>query len=251
MNDWDDLLLSGGFAPRAKIFAGLTLEQVSLRPHGVAHSIYQELWHAATVLKMSLDNGRVVLETWPPEQHFPTSPAPADGQAWNDLVSMFLTQSHRAVELAKDDTWLNAPEPGYPQSTWRDGLEFLAVHTAYHMGKVVCLRQIMGNWHKGPEVSLEPADTLEFSGELMYWRGPAPHYFVRVPEDECRAIKAVSKLVTYGWGMIPVYAIIGATRWKTSLFPKNGGYLVPVTAQTRKCEGLEEGQLVAVKLEMR
>jgi Domain of unknown function (DUF1905) len=100
-------------------------------------------------------------------------------------------------------------------------------------------------------VNLESSETLEFSGEIWYWRGPAPHYFVRVPEEQCRAIKAVSKLVTYGWGMIPVYACIGATRWKTSLFPKNGGYLVPVTLLTRKTEGLEEGQTVAVRLELR
>jgi hypothetical protein len=92
---------------------------------------------------------------------------------------------------------------------------------------------------------------LEFSGEIFEWRGPAPHYFVRVPEEECRTIKAVSKLVTYGWGMIPVYAQVAGTRWKTSLFPKNGAYLVPVTMQARKTAGLEEGQTVTVRLELR
>lgn len=25
---------------------------------------------------------------------------------------------------------------------------------------------------------------LNFSGEIWYWRGPAPFYFVTVPEDE-------------------------------------------------------------------
>jgi uncharacterized damage-inducible protein DinB len=146
MNDWDDLLLTGGFAPRESIFAGLTLEQVAARPNGVPHSIYQELWHAAMVLKISLLEGRVALEHWSYAQHFPVESAPADQGAWDDLVAMFLEQSRRAVALSTDESWLNAPEPGYPQSTWRDGLEFLAVHTAYHMGKVVCLRQVMNNW---------------------------------------------------------------------------------------------------------
>jgi uncharacterized damage-inducible protein DinB len=145
MNDWDDLLLTGGFAPRETIFAGLTLEQVGMRPHDVPHSIYQELWHAATVLKMSLEEGRVVLERWPYAQHFPSSSAPANQQEWDDLVSMFLTYSKRAVTLSRDEHWLSAQEPEY-QSTWRDGLEFLAIHTAYHMGKVVCLRQVMNIW---------------------------------------------------------------------------------------------------------
>jgi uncharacterized damage-inducible protein DinB len=148
MNDWDDLLLSGGFAPRESIVTGLALEQVEARPGGVAHSIYQELWHAAMVLKISLDEGRAALERWPHAQHFPLSPAPASQQEWDDLVSMFLTYSRRAVTLAGDESWLSAPEPGYPQSRWRDGLEFLAVHTAYHLGKVVCLRQVMHLWPK-------------------------------------------------------------------------------------------------------
>jgi uncharacterized damage-inducible protein DinB len=146
MNDWDDLLLSGGFAPRETIFAGLTLEQVTARPNEVPHSIYQELWHAAMALKISLDEGRAALEHWPYELHFPVSSAPTNQQEWNDLVEMFLIYSKRAVALAKDESWLNAPEPEYTQSNWRDGLEFLAVHTAYHMGKVVCLRQVMQIW---------------------------------------------------------------------------------------------------------
>lgn len=146
MNDWDDLLLTGGFAPRESIFAGLTLEQVGERPNEVPHSIYQELWHAAMALKISLDEGRVALERWPYAQHFPLSSAPVNQQEWDDLVEMFLTYSRRAVTLAKDESWLNAQEPGYPQSTWRDALEFLAVHTAYHLGKVICLRQIMKTW---------------------------------------------------------------------------------------------------------
>jgi hypothetical protein len=146
MNDWDDLLLSGGFAPRETMLAGLTLEQVAARPSEVPHNIYQEPWHAAMVLKVSLDEGRAALERWPYEHHFPVASAPTNQQEWDDLVEMFLTYSKRAVFLAEDESWLNAPEPEYPQSNWRDALEFLAVHTAYHLGKIVCLRQVMKIW---------------------------------------------------------------------------------------------------------
>jgi hypothetical protein len=66
--------------------------------------------------------------------------------------------------------------------------------------------------------------SLEFNGKIWFWKGPAPHFFVTVPEDECLDLKAASSLVTYGWGMIPVRAQIGQTVWKTSLFPKNGQY---------------------------
>ena len=92
--------------------------------------------------------------------------------------------------------------------------------------------------------------SLEFRGEIWHWRGPAPYYFVTVPEAECDAIKSAAKLVTYGWGMIPVNARIGETEWKTSLFPKEGGYVVPLKDSVRKAEGLEEGDEVTVRLEV-
>jgi hypothetical protein len=87
---------------------------------------------------------------------------------------------------------------------------------------------------------------LEFAGELVYWRGPAPWYFVVVPEDEARLLHAVAAEITYGWGVLPATIRIGATEWATSLFPKDGGYLVPVKAGVRDAEGLDEGDQVAV-----
>jgi Domain of unknown function (DUF1905) len=92
--------------------------------------------------------------------------------------------------------------------------------------------------------------SLEFTGKLWYWKGPAPWYFVTVPAKQCRDIKAVSKLVTYGWGVIPVKVQVGETTWKTSLFPKDEAYIVPIRASVRKAESLEEGQKVTVQLEV-
>ena len=89
---------------------------------------------------------------------------------------------------------------------------------------------------------------LEFSGELWYWRGPSPYHFITVPDDESAELQAASALVTYGWGMIPVAARIGGTGWTTSLFPKDGGYVVPVKDLVRNAEGLEVGDVVTVRL---
>jgi hypothetical protein len=89
---------------------------------------------------------------------------------------------------------------------------------------------------------------LEFSGEIWFWRGPAPHHFITVPDEECGELEAASAFVTYGWGMIPVTAQIGATEWSTSLFPKDGRYIVPVKASVRNAEGLELGDTVTVRL---
>lgn len=91
---------------------------------------------------------------------------------------------------------------------------------------------------------------LEFDAEIIYWRGPAPFFYARMPEEESHAVKAISNFVTYGWGVIPVRVRIGKTTWKTSLFPKDGRYLVPIKTDIRKAEAIEENDLVAVWLEI-
>jgi hypothetical protein len=89
---------------------------------------------------------------------------------------------------------------------------------------------------------------LEISGEIWHWKGPSPFHFVTVPDEECAALEHSSRLVSYGWGMIPVAAQIGATRWTTSLFPKDGGYVVPLKTLVRRAEGLDVGDRVTIRL---
>jgi len=89
---------------------------------------------------------------------------------------------------------------------------------------------------------------FEFSGEMWFWRGPAPWHFITVPDDDCGVLEATSAMLTYGWGMIPVTARIGRTEWTTSLFPKDGRYIVPVKTWVRRAETLELGDVVTVSL---
>jgi Domain of unknown function (DUF1905) len=92
---------------------------------------------------------------------------------------------------------------------------------------------------------------FEFTGELWSWRGPAPYHFITVPEEASVGIHALAPLVTYGWGVIPVKVRIGLTEWDTSLFPKEGGYVVPIKDAVRKAEGLAIGDTVIVELTIR
>ena len=92
--------------------------------------------------------------------------------------------------------------------------------------------------------------TLEFSGPVWFWKGPAPHYFVTVPTGQAQEIKAAARFVTYGWGMVPVRARLGETGWKTSLFPKDGLYILPIKLIIRKAENIAEGDEVTVQLDV-
>ena len=91
---------------------------------------------------------------------------------------------------------------------------------------------------------------LEVRGEVWFWRGPAPWHFVTVPEDLSAAIEHASPAVTYGWGMIPVRCTIGKTTWTTSLWPKDGSYIVPIKTSVRRAESLDVGDVTSVHLQV-
>lgn len=93
---------------------------------------------------------------------------------------------------------------------------------------------------------------MEFNSEnpLFEWRGPAPFYFVRIDEEESALIKSAAKELSYGWGVIPVTATVGKTTWTTSLFPKDGVYLLPVKAVVQNAEQLEVDDQVSVSMRL-
>ncbi len=91
---------------------------------------------------------------------------------------------------------------------------------------------------------------MTFSGEIWYWRGPSPFHFVTVPIQQGEEIKAIAAEVTYGWGVIPVTAKIGDTEWTTSLFPKEGSYVVPIKnlVRTREKIGVDDKVTITLKI---
>ncbi|MEX2080772.1 MAG: DUF1905 domain-containing protein [Dehalococcoidia bacterium] len=92
---------------------------------------------------------------------------------------------------------------------------------------------------------------MAFAGELWYWRGPSPYHFITVPEEAAAEIRAVSRVVSYGWGVIPVRVCIGESEFETSLFPKDGGYVLPIKDAVRNAEGLGLGDIVPVEMAIR
>ena len=137
MSIWEHLFLTGEFGAREKLLSGLTLEQVTLRPAGASHSIYEELWHAATYQRTVVERDPVAGD------HYPST-APEHEQQWHDLVQQFLEGAQSAVAWAQaPDRLAMEVEPGV---TMGDELNSLAVHNAYHLGKIVALRQRIGAW---------------------------------------------------------------------------------------------------------
>jgi hypothetical protein len=88
---------------------------------------------------------------------------------------------------------------------------------------------------------------FEFEGPVIEWRGPAPFYFVAIPEEESADIKFAAKGLEY-WGQVPVVAQINDTPFMTALFLKDGRYLLPLKDAVRKAAGIDVDQVLAVAL---
>ena len=137
MLNLEHLFLVGEFPERAHLLSGLTLEQVTLCPAGATHSIYEELWHAAGYQQSIIEPGE------PPGDLFPRVP-PAHEHQWHDLVRVFLEGARAAAALGQSPERLAFEvEPGV---TLADELISVAVHNAYHLGKIVALRQRIDAW---------------------------------------------------------------------------------------------------------
>lgn len=137
MNSLEHLFLVGEFPERARLLSGLTLEQVTLCPDGASHSIYEELWHAAGYQRFVLERGD------PNADHYPNT-VPEHEYQWHDLVRTFLDGARAAAAFADTPERLAVEvEPGV---TMADELHSVAVHNAYHLGKIVALRQRIGAW---------------------------------------------------------------------------------------------------------
>ena len=132
------------FAPRGHIL-DVPFAVVGVRPAGASHSIYEELWHLDDwqTFELRMARGHAVRSDYRGTS-FPANPSPRREADWHGLVEHFLDGSNQAAALAGDLERLEVPLADGP--TVRERLEMLAVHNAYHMGKIVLLRQLLGVW---------------------------------------------------------------------------------------------------------
>ena len=142
MHILEHLFLVGEFPERAHLLSGLTLEQVTLCPDGASHSIYEELWHAVGYQQSIIEPDSA--DPADATDDFYPKVAPQHEPQWHDLVRLFLDGARTAAAFGQSPERLaREVEPGV---TMADELNSVAVHNAYHFGKIVALRQRMGAW---------------------------------------------------------------------------------------------------------
>lgn len=143
---WRHLFSDGEFARRERILSGLTLGQVNARPSPQSHTIYEELWHANRWQSIIVNRDEALYGEWQRGAVYPEAPA-AGPEEWESLVAEFHAGTAKAL------WWTESPERLAHEtdrgSTMEDVLHSLAIHSAYHMGKIVALRQQLGAWEEG------------------------------------------------------------------------------------------------------
>jgi uncharacterized damage-inducible protein DinB len=149
------LALNGDSAhtPPSHVVEKLSEELAHRKLEGAPHTIYGEVWHAAYWQGRTLDWVRGV-ETPCPEHNtmsFPTEEQ-ARAESWAELCRRFLAGAEDAAAIANctdtEKVVVCPSPPGKParKMAVREQLESLAAHNAYHLGRVVLLRQLMGSW---------------------------------------------------------------------------------------------------------
>ena len=96
----------------------------------------------------------------------------------------------------------------------------------------------------------EPQATYTVRAKVWLYSGNGGWHFLTLPRRQAAAIRAVFADAARPFGSLPVSVTIGATQWRTSLFPdrKAGSYLLPIKAGVRKAEQLEDGMMVTATI---
>ncbi len=87
-----------------------------------------------------------------------------------------------------------------------------------------------------------------FKAKVWLYEDDSAWHFVSVPVKIAKQINGLYAGLERGWGSFPVAVTIGATTWKTSIFPdkKTGTFLFPLKAEVRKKENVSVGKIVSI-----
>lgn len=130
-------------------FSNVPPEMRGVRPDGLPYSLWDLLEHMRIaqwdILEFSRD-AKHVSPDWP-AGYWPTAQAPPDTKAWDKSLKSFsddLESMKRLVADSKTDLFAKIPH-GTGQTILREAL-LVADHNAYHLGQVLTVRRILGNW---------------------------------------------------------------------------------------------------------
>lgn len=140
------LTAKAAFAEPANVIRDIPFGLVAVRPHGLPHSLYEELWHLEFWLRFSLALVRGEQPALPAHSSgsWPVDNDALDEASWRGLLERVRGGLETASALAGDERELR--RAFRPDQTVGGELTVVAAHNAYHLGRMVTLRQLLGIW---------------------------------------------------------------------------------------------------------
>ena len=147
------ILHNAGFAPPVQIVAGISTRHRTARVAGAPHSIAEKLWHIVYWQDLFLRWSRSEAVKYPAHalEGWREFEVLADTE-WDELVRQFEAGIAEAGGLAGRTeihplrATLEEPEVSRSPLTLLELLINVAVHNAYHLGRIVQLRQMLNCW---------------------------------------------------------------------------------------------------------
>jgi uncharacterized damage-inducible protein DinB len=141
---WSDAHVSFDDAVR-----GLPAHLRGARAAGLPHSAWELVEHIRIAQRDILDfcvAGEYGEMEWP-SGYWPSSPEPPSPEAWERSIAAVREDRERLQRLARDPAIdLTAVTPHATDQTYLREILLVADHTAYHVGQIVLVRQLLGVW---------------------------------------------------------------------------------------------------------
>jgi hypothetical protein len=144
-------LLRGGSAhvSIAKALAEINPELRNFRPEPNIHSIYEELEHMRIaqedIYRYTMHEGWAS-PTWP-DEYWPENNDVLNADIWDSTLQKFLGDLNRVIDLVNDDSIdLTSEIPHGEGRTYLREILLVADHNAYHIGKIIDIRKMLGDW---------------------------------------------------------------------------------------------------------
>lgn len=129
--------------------ADFPVKKRGIRPEGLDHSAWELLEHLRIAQWDILDfsrNPKYEEKKWP-DDYWPVTAEPPTDAAWDESIAAFHSDLKELSDLVADETTdLFAKIPhGDGQTILREVL-LTADHNAYHVGQIVLVRKLLGEW---------------------------------------------------------------------------------------------------------
>ncbi|UCE13649.1 MAG: DinB family protein [Candidatus Heimdallarchaeota archaeon] len=131
-----------------KALAGLSASTAKKKSNSIPHSCWELLHHIVIwqdIIIRQIKGEKLNWNEIEQENNWPTREVMDDDSNWWNLVTKFKQGKEEAATLLMDGDFAKISS-GFPELTTIKLYLVLLQHTSYHIGQLITIRQILGDW---------------------------------------------------------------------------------------------------------